>query len=86
MDLIRRPWTAVVECESSQICTPTFLFRSSPGGAVHDVAGRDSVLNEPVRPTSDVGETESREDENSYRLRSKRWSPWGDLGGTNRTH
>jgi hypothetical protein len=43
--------------------------------------GRDRVLNEPVRPTSDVGETESRESENSCRLRSERWSPWGDLGG-----
>jgi hypothetical protein len=56
MDLILRPWTAVVEGERSQRCTLIFLFRSGPGGAAHDVGGERQVLNEPVRPTSDVGE------------------------------
>jgi hypothetical protein len=37
MDLIRRPWTADDDGERTQMCTLIFLFRSSPGGAVHDV-------------------------------------------------
>jgi 3-methyladenine DNA glycosylase/8-oxoguanine DNA glycosylase len=76
MDLIRSPWTAADKSEKTQRCTLMFLFRSSPGGAVHDVGVGDRVLNEPVRPTSEVGETESREGENPCRLRSERWSPW----------
>jgi hypothetical protein len=37
MDFIRRPWTADDEGERNQTCTLLLLFRSSPGGAVHDV-------------------------------------------------
>jgi hypothetical protein len=83
MDLIQRPWTAADKGERNWTCTLVFLFRSSPGGTVHDGGAEREVLSESIRSTSDVGEPERRRE--LVLLEVPAMVALGDLSGADRT-
>ena len=59
MGLIGSPGTATVAERSRRSCTSARLFiHGGPGGTVSDVGGENPGLNELVRGTSVVEETE----------------------------